>query len=637
MRMAPDVGIRRTECLYPVRERTTSPAIACPLLSRLIGRWAACSASCNPPPSLVASAGWHNSGCNMKAGESVLSLLAFATWVALASVDARAAVTKASGPVLIAQVRDAEGRFLVVERGGVPFGVYATLYEGDPRRTAFARALDAAPYARVDLELILAARRYHAKGAAVPDGLDTVQWRRAVEDPVFVAVEGMFEENHWQGFVLRTGNGDEDHLLTTFVATVASAEQMVEPWFMSSLFVHEAAHAALHVASAPWLTRPWGRLVAAIGFGGDPTDTARLRSAFHDTQRTSTRLIAIDEGFAETLGAIAELAKPMREVEAWKLDSSTSLSTARKYQGPRQRNELIRWNRLVFEPRLPPEDVVTRDGVQTALAWFRQSLPRDNHRLRSCGAQLSTEGVIATILLRLASDKALQDAPMPARVLERLAPPGREATLWLAGLQPESRVLLRVIVALAEIEAAGSQLATFDIGLPELVASWVELFPGDAQSLVQAVVMTTFGATVSVSLADRIRRLLADPEVIPPRDPKASEVAALADALRAATAVGDAGKLFAACGPALWVRVEGKTICSDFGGGCLAFDVDLNAAEEMDLRMFPGIGGAKAHEIVAQRDNAGPFQTYAEFFDTVGVSEIDRAAVRLVPSAGDLK
>lgn len=64
---------------------------------------------------------------------------------------------------------------------------------------------------------------------------------------------------------------------------------------------------------------------------------------------------------------------------------------------------------------------------------------------------------------------------------------------------------------------------------------------------------------------------------------------------------------------------------------CLPLQLDLNAAEEMDLRMLPGIDAARAREILVRRDRTGPFRDCEEFFQVAGLGTKDREAVRPVP------
>lgn len=557
----------------------------------------------------------------------VVILASLPQGTAAARPSALREVTAAASPILLVQVKDGEGRYLQIRRGESTVGVYALLPEGDPRQVAFRKMLDANPFARLEIELILAARRYHQRGTPAPAGADPAQWRRALQDPYFVAVEGELEENHWQGFVLRTPAGDEDHLLTAFTGVVAPIEEMGEPWF-AGLFLHETGHVILHQAMAPSILMPWGRLLAVVRTGGDPANVAWSPAAFHDIQRTTTRLMALDEALAQAVPVLDELARPLGEVESRNLDARMSLQTARRYQNPRHRGEMIRWNRLVFEPRLPPSGLAMTDGLEAAWAWNRHSLPRDNHRLRSCGTQLATEGAVATILVRLARDRSLQEAPFPPALADRLAPPGVTGARWIAGLAPEGRVLARIVVALAGIPPAPGQLAAFDLGLPELVRSWLRSLPGDAATVIRTVVLSSLGALTSPALAGQIRQLLATPEVIPPRDPRATEVAALGGRLLAlADATRDAAALFAGCGGPLWIQVEGRQLCSDFGPRCLPFQADVNAADRMDLLLLPGFDDAKAGAVLSARDRRGFFASMDEFMETAGLSPQDRARI----------
>lgn len=535
-------------------------------------------------------------------------------------------------PILLAQLKDDKGEEMTVARGGKNYGVYSRLPDDDPRSVVFRQIYSANREYRLLVELIQVARRFHSSSGNVPAGLDPENWRRSLDDPLYLAIEGDLSDNAWVGLVLRTEQGDEDHLLTQYVGGATSLEKMSEPIFVDLLF-HETGHILFHWAGAPWLVGPWTILCGRTGSLELISSVARMRGGpLHDIQLTTFDSYAMDEGLAETWPVLASLNKPVGVVDQWKLDPKKALSAVSRHTTRPTREDMIRWNRLIFEPPIPTPEHEATIGFDSSLLLYRNSMPIDNHRLRPCRAQMATEGVMASLFLRLAANQDLQEAPIPADLLAKVVPTDITPADWLAGLGPEGRGMLRLVLVILSMDGVNPNLVMLDAGFYELMKTWLKVFPSDTAIVVRTIVSTTMGVTVSLELASKIRRFLAANEIGSPSSKKPNQAFVLMDELLAkADEIKDADLLFAACGPSLWVRIEGKKLCNEYGR-CLPFEVDLNAAEEMDFRMFTGITAARAKKLIEIRDKKGWFASVEEFFTIANINAKARASIRVLPT-----
>jgi len=512
--------------------------------------------------------------------------------------------------VVMAQVKDGNGEYLSEKRGDRSYNIYQALPEGDPRVAGVRRMLDAHPALVRELKLLEAVKR-HWKGLPMPNGADAAAWKKALADPFYFSIDGSLEERGWIGFVLRDGEATEEHLSTSFVELNLTLDELSEGWAATGL-AHEMGHAVFYVALAQWVVPAWDHL----------SEIARAPAAFHDVQRATQPLMAMNEGVAEHLDTMVELSCAVGEDERGRLAADRSLRTARGYVSPRpRRTEMILWNRAIFEPMLLPEGTTEHAGPDEAYRTYMNAQPVDNHRLRSCGEMLSTEGVVAALLTRLILDPKLQKAAVSADLLSEFAPPAADGSpeAWLADLGPEGRVYLRLFRAMAATPAPAALPELGDLGFREIAQAWMREFPADAPHVGRVIVQSTLAATASATLADQLRTLLATPAIVPPVDPKKEEVKASGAALETlSVSAMDGQKLFAACGPPLWISVPERKICGDFSDECIPFEMDLNAAGFMEIMMYPGMDATRAREILTRRDRRGFFENKEEFLEMAG-------------------
>ncbi len=522
--------------------------------------------------------------------------------------------------VVMTQAKTFIGMGVTAKNGDQRLPVYEVLPDSDPRVAAAHAALGAPPVRRLLLLLEGAKRR----ATAAPADLPAQSWERARNAPFYLSVDGGLQEFGGVGFVLRQQDGDVVHELTPFVELVGTLEDLQSPYYAQSL-VHEVSHALLGFALASWMV-PCARNREACG---------RTPSAFHDVQRPTQPLQAFNEGFAEHMEALAFLEAPgLARYDYW-LQPEGAISAARGYASPRPRRlEMIVWNRAIFEPALIPEDVIARDGIAAAHRQYQNSQPIDDHRLKTCREILSTEGAVASILVRLAVDHGLQEAPLPDEVVAGFAPADAAArAAWLQELGPTGPVHLRLLAVLMSLPG-GPVDELGERGVREVIESWLARFPDDEKRVKAILIATTLGTTASAPFADRLRTLLRSPAIVPPRDPNhralrdaVTELADLAESTANA-------QLFAACGPPLWVHVDGHELCADFGPLCLPLEIDLNAASEMDLRLLPGVTAELARQLLAHRAARGYFSDRTELLSIAKSSPADASRFPPKPAPG---
>lgn len=506
-----------------------------------------------------------------------------------------------------------------IERDGRSLSVYRELAKTDPRLAPARRALESRPVRR--LLLLLDLTRGLRKQQPPPGGVDEAAWTRALDAPFYLSVAGSVEEHGGAGFILRTDRGDVSHIATPFVELVGDATQIADPFYARSL-VHETSHALLALAAAQWFL-PCEQARWSCG---------RVPSAFHDVQRPTQPAQALNEGYAEYMEAMAFLEKPGAEVLGWAIASEGAVAAARAFVSPRGRRiDNVIWNRAIFEPARIPESLIARDGIDAAHRTYQDSQPTDNHRLKTCREMLSTEGAVASLLLRLASDHALRSAPLPPAV-HAMLPTGAARTAWLDALGPTAAIELRLIYLFARMPST-TPAENGERGVRDVIELWRSVFPTDTKSVTRVVVTSSLGATASASLAAKLRGLLAAPEIVPALDPNRPQLRA---ATRELLALADSpalagGGLFAACGPPLWIDVPGRRLCSDFGGLCLPLELDLNAASELDLRLLPGVDAEHSKHALTVREQRGYFENREQALAAAGVTAQTMSQLRPRP------
>ena len=263
-----------------------------------------------------------------------------------------------------------------------------------------------------------------------------------------------------------------------------------------------------------------------------------------------------------------------------------------RWHGPaeqRLRDEPVRRNHFIHRVKLPPGFLDGRRPAREA-RMFRDAMPPTAEgALKNGPEMMESEGVIATLFYRMASDDRLKrtyrdPAFYDPFLLPNQAAPGEGVDLRDV-IPPAENVYLKLFDVLHRQFAWGEWPAI------ELVRGYAARFPDEAGAIYDVFLDVTRGVTVE---PDALRRQ-AEPGYLA--------------GLRQRLIAGEA-RIDGNMGPALWVVVPG----TEFGMGLFRYFIvptsitfDLNAADLADLLSVPDLSPALASAIVHDRDEHGSF------------------------------
>ncbi|MCX6546157.1 MAG: helix-hairpin-helix domain-containing protein [Acidobacteria bacterium] len=276
-----------------------------------------------------------------------------------------------------------------------------------------------------------------------------------------------------------------------------------------------------------------------------------------------------------------------------------------RWHGPaeqRLRDEPVRRN--VFAHRLTLPGALL-DGSRPAreARMFRDVMPPSpDGELKNGPEMMASEGVIATLFYRLASDERLRNTYRERAFYEPFLLPGQAAlgadVEMRGAIAPAENVYLKLF------DVFHRQFAWGEWPAIELVRGYAARFPDEAAAVYDVFLDVTRGVTVD---KDAVRRH-AEPGYL----------AGLRQRLIAGHARIDGNM-----GPSLWMVVPGV----EFGMGLFRYfavptslTFDLNAADVTDLLSVPGVSPALASAIVRTRDGRGWFATVDDFAQVPGMT-----------------
>lgn len=243
-----------------------------------------------------------------------------------------------------------------------------------------------------------------------------------------------------------------------------------------------------------------------------------------------------------------------------------------------------------------------------AQAWSNPSF--DLGRLKNPQQMLACEGLLATLFLRIASDRDIQN-----RYLEPgfYAPflgfePAAEELEGLVG--PLENGYLKMIRARAD---AMARIKGYDPPLAALfMKSLAELSPGDARDAALHFCETTMLVTAMPGAGDLYRETerAARGSMQDFQGARSAAVAAFEKISGAVAAMAaDTDSFLTGIGPSLWVRNDRFSLESSLGVKMDFLDMNLNSAETFELLTVPGMDRAAALRLIDYRDEHGPFES----------------------------
>lgn len=284
-----------------------------------------------------------------------------------------------------------------------------------------------------------------------------------------------------------------------------------------------------------------------------------------------------------------------------------------RWHGPGEtwlRDEPIRRNQFAWRPALPAA-LAGSARPPAEVQMYRDVMPPPQRGVLKNGAQmLESEGVIATLFYRLASDTRLRTRYQDAAFYERFVPPGTGRKLSERGPQafftPEENVYLKMFDVFHTTFAWGDWPAL------DFVKAWAKRFPDDAGAVYDVFLDVTRGVTAEREAAVR--------------HSEPGYLAGLRDRVAGGVVALDAN-----LGAPLWITVPGFRL----GMGLfryvpvpMPFTVDLNAADEADLRTVPGVTSSLAAAIIVAREARGSFRNVDDLGEVPGVTSDLLAGIR---------
>lgn len=268
----------------------------------------------------------------------------------------------------------------------------------------------------------------------------------------------------------------------------------------------------------------------------------------------------------------------------------------------RLRDQPLRANLFVHDVALP--EPLRGDGrAASEVRMFRDVVPPSpDGAIRNGVQMMESEGVVATLFYRLASDERLRSAYREASFYESFLDEARAAQLRTAGVQavigPDENVYLKMFDVMHRSFRWGDWPAI------ELVRGYASRFPDEAAAVYDVFLDVTRGVTVQG--AGGARR-------VGPAD-----LEAMRDRLVAGRLTLEAG-----LGKAIWMVSPSMT----FGMGLFRYfpmpsshRFDLNAADIGDLRSVPGVSASLANAIIRARDGRGSFSSVNDLAGVPGMS-----------------
>lgn len=368
------------------------------------------------------------------------------------------------------------------------------------------------------------------------------------------------------GFWLRSGDDDERYMPEPFVDLIVD-DNSVESGDFEEIFAHELGHVMLH------------RLIPRFPMGYSRTPHASL--AITDTPT------AFDEGFATHMqGLVRQFTRNERLRRTDRgLDSKPFLSSWQSNLDRIGRIDGVRRNQFVLSQ-------VPLPGEPDAIASRDNSTLFDTARLKTGDQMMASEGVIATVFYRWlvpgeATNTAL--AERYGRVFEALAVLGRNE------LSPDTAILVR------------------------LLRSYVGLHPEQGADAMRSFLETTYATTVDPSVARLYEALAARGRVgdmatfVEQLKPAREELARVVE-----ETIRTPARLDAALSPSIWLYTDVNAKVENAKPHPVAYN--LNTAEHEHLAALPGVGGALAAKIVADRRQRGGYASLANLAERLKLS-----------------
>ena len=433
--------------------------------------------------------------------------------------------------------------------------------------------------------------------------------RRVLSEPAYLFLsdrQGGFPAEH---FWLEMPDGSlQEKKDVPFVDTVVGERDLVPgtPDGVEAIYAHELAHLLMAALAGPAPKRAtsethfitvrtdaWTAFVEGFGEHMQPMSLDHYPRAAWQAARTAPMPPAV----------VVQYERFVREQVAGCWICPANLAFLRWHGRGESwlRDGPVRVNLFARPITLP--SALTGDGRPAGeVRMYRDVVPRFGSGLKNGQQMLESEGVIATLFYRLASDEGLRAHYRDTGFYERFVPPGAAADLMARGpaalFSPAENVYLKMF------DVLHTTFAWSDWPAVSFVKAYAERFPDEAGAVYDVFLAVTHGVTVAPDAGARSH--------------EPGYLTGLRDSVLAGSTTLDAG-----LGAPLWVTVPGFRL----GMGLFRYfpipnpySFDLNAADVADLRQVSGVDSALASAIIAARDRRGWFGAVDDVVNVPGVT-----------------
>jgi len=483
--------------------------------------------------------------------------------------------------------------------------VAANLATDEIARRASALLSEPASYGQLVLRLDRYARTYLLRDPAT-----TAARRATLAQPAFLFLSDRQGGYPADTFWLEQPDGTLKEMRdVTFVDTVVDAHDLVPGTIdgVTAIYAHELGHLVMAALAGPMPRRA----ASGVHF-----ITIRTDAWYAFTEGWGEHFQPMSLDLVHDAALQAARARPATDVEqywygrfAHEEADGCIICPANlrflRWHGPgeqRLRDAPLRANDFIHRVPLPLQLLTDRRPPFDVRMYRDIVPPAPAGALKNGPEMMETEGVIATLFYRLASDERLKTTYREAAFYEPFVQPGQADDLRRVG--PQGVILPAENIYLKMFDVMHRSFKWGDWPAIEFVKAYAAQFPDEAAAVYDAFLDVTRGVTVE-------RAALT-------RQSEPGYLAALRDRLLSGEVAIDANQ-----GRPIWMVSPSMT----FGMGVFRYFLapgsitfDLNSADVGDLRDVPGISASLAAAIVESRESRGAFASVDDLAGIPGIT-----------------
>jgi hypothetical protein len=423
-----------------------------------------------------------------------------------------------------------------------------------------------------------------------------------LKEPMYLLLSG--EEGGFAryGFWLEDRNGGKRLVLAGYVDLVVDEEGIADG-NLEEIFSHELGHLILK------------SLLGDINSGPS--------RKMHQSMTVTDYPTAFDEGYAEHFQPLVRDAtgKPyLRELSKGATPTDLDLLWLSRLD-KQLRTEGVKRNLFVHRKALPALALQPDPDRYQLFLDGETSVDFLSDEFKNAQEMMASEGVIATLVYRLANDERLRGQRRDEAFYRQFLGPEVPGAEFSKAIPPYENVNLKLFAAMRRVglESAQAQSPL----LIRIINAYASLFPDEAEEVYGILLKTTYGVTASQELGNAFELAVTAG--------RKGDIAAFRQRSIAAfsllrTTINEVahGKLAidANLGPELWVLNSSFKIAPAVWERerTEPLTLNLNTATEAELMTLPGVDLATARRIVAERRARGFYRNLDELRTAAGLS-----------------